>query len=309
MLAVRGSHRHDGDVSTTGVSVAIATLDRPDGLAKCLAAVLAGDVPPDEVLVVDQGDPGPTSEVLAAVATGVPLRHAPSSERGLSRSRNLALALAAAPVLAMTDDDCVPDPGWVAAIASRLTADPALGGVTGPIIPGRPIGVATMAVSSRTGTREAVFTEPRAPWLVGSGGNFAARASALRAAGGFDVRLGAGAPGRAAEDLDVFLRILAAGWPIAYDPAARVRHARQPPGRRWSTRWTYGHGLGAAAGVRVRREPGVAARLLSDWTDLRAHRAAGALRARDVRRVAEEVVVLGGTLTGLARGFAGRLDP
>lgn len=288
------------------MTVAIATLDRPSGLSACLKAILEGDALPDEVLVIDQGDPGPVARLVASMHTTVPVRHAVSAERGLSRSRNLALRLTSSPVLAMTDDDCIPGPGWVSAIASRLGGDGALGGVTGPVFPADPVGEATMAVSSRLSLASSVFFRPRAPWHVGSGGNFAARVDALRAIGGFDLRLGAGSAGKASEDLDVFMRLLAAGWSIAYDPSVQVSHARQPPGRRWSTRWTYGYGVGATAGIRIRSAPGTSSRLLADWASLRAHRAVGSLRRRNLRGVAEELAVLCATIAGFAHGITRR---
>jgi glycosyltransferase involved in cell wall biosynthesis len=290
-------------VPTIGVTVAIATLDRPDGLAACLAAVLAGTAAPAEVLVIDQGHPAKTAMAIAATATDVPVRHVVARDRGLSRSRNLAAATATSPVLAMTDDDCIPDPGWVAAIAARLCSDPSTAAVTGPIRPGPIRGDRSMAVSSRLAMESALHDDPARPWLAGSGGNFAVRVADLRAVGGFDIRLGAGSPGCAGEDLDVFARLVATGRRIAYVPRASVLHERQRANRRWRTRWTYGTGAGAVAGVALAERRGYARRLLRGWLAMRVRRAGGALKHADLRTVGEELVVLAGTVRGLVYGL------
>src|SRR5947209_7672781 len=92
------------------VSVAIATLNRPEALARCLDALLDADVLPAETIVVDQGVTEPTATLLAGRGGGpVALVHIPQARRGLSVARNAAISAARYPILAITDDDCVPD--------------------------------------------------------------------------------------------------------------------------------------------------------------------------------------------------------
>ena len=50
------------------------------------------------------------------------------------------------------------------------------------------------------------------------------RTAALRELGGFDEALGPGTPAQAGEDLLVFLRLLAGGRRLAYEPGAFVWH-------------------------------------------------------------------------------------
>lgn len=282
---------------TADLTVAVATLDRPQGLARCLEALAAGTVLPAEVIVVDQGrEPAPAPEL------GLPVRYLRQERRGLAASRNLALAEARQPVLAVTDDDCVPDPGWVAAL-ERALGSPDLDAVTGPVLPLGPEQPGLYAVSSRTSAAPADFAGRALPWLVGTGGNFAARRDRLLGAGGFDERLGAGSPGGAGEDMDILYRLLRAGARIRYEPRAVVFHERQPRDRRLASRSAYGRGIGACCGLWLRGRDLHALAVLGGWLRMRGALAAGALRRRQWGGVREELLVLGGTARGLVYGL------
>src|SRR6202008_2608445 len=60
--------------------------------------------------------------------------------------------------------------------------------------------------------------------VYGSGANLAIRADRYWALGGFDEALGTGTAARGGEDLDLFLRLILAGQPLVYEPAAYLRH-------------------------------------------------------------------------------------
>ena len=155
-------------MSTADLTVAVATMDRPEGLARCLEALAEGEVRPAEVIVVDQG------RGEGAAPAGLPVRFLRQERRGLAASRNLALAEASRPVLAVTDDDCVPDVGWVAALDRTLRSD-SFDAVTGRVLPLGPERPDFYAVSSRTSPVPTELTGRALPWLVGTGGNFAAQ--------------------------------------------------------------------------------------------------------------------------------------
>jgi hypothetical protein len=68
----------------------------------------------------------------------------------------------------------------------------------------------------------------------------------LRGLGGFDEALGAGAPTRGGEDLDVLVRVLRAGYALAYEPAALVwHHHRADRDALLNQMFGYGTGLSA----------------------------------------------------------------
>lgn len=119
------------------VSVVIPTFRRPEGLRRCLAA-LAPEIATAEfaveVVVVDN-DPGGAHAatirrlVTQAVANG---RVVTEARAGASHARNRGIAEAAAPVVAMLDDDVWPQPGWLDRITRPIRSGEAAG-AGGPV--------------------------------------------------------------------------------------------------------------------------------------------------------------------------------
>jgi GT2 family glycosyltransferase len=281
------------------VAVATASGDRAASLLRCIAAVAEGTLLPARLLVVDQSEGPEIAAALEGLELPFPVERLAQARLGLAASRNLALDSLNEEIVAVTDDDCAPEPGWLAAVAAAFDASPGLAAVTGPVLPLPPEGDRTLAVSSRAASTAREFGTGSAPWHVGTGGNMAfspSRLGALR----FDTRLGAGTPGLAGEDLDLVDRLLAAGGRIRFEPAAVVRHERQTAARRRASRFGYGHGVGAMLGLGLRRRNPRALALLARWFVLRARLA---LRSRSL---GEEARVLHGTAAGLRYGIRGR---
>ncbi|HEU4721980.1 MAG TPA: glycosyltransferase [Gemmatimonadaceae bacterium] len=287
------------------ITVAIAARDRPAALSRCLDAILAGTALPSEIVVVDQSADDAVHEVvvLRAASSPVPLRHIAQRESGLSRSRNAALDAATQPLIAVTDDDCVPDARWVEVLDRELAADAAIAAVSGRVLPLGPDVEGTYAVSSRTSTERREFAGKALPWEVGTGANFVARREWLSRIGGYDVRLGAGSPGQSGEDMDVLYRLLRAGARLRYEPDAVVFHERQPLAQRTRSRFGYGHGIGACCALWGLGGDPFAAKVLARWSAMRLRRLAGAARARDARTAKDELRVLRGTAAGIAYGL------
>jgi GT2 family glycosyltransferase len=289
-------------VQLVDASVLVATRDRPEALARCLNAVLSGEALPREVVIVDQGAM-PQLEVASEPVSIVLIR---DQGIGLSRARNLGLDAVRQPLVAVVDDDCVPAPSWLAAIAGALAGADA---VAGRVLPLPADGAGVFALSSRTSVEQAEYRRTTAPWRVGTGGNFAARTDLLRKLGGYDERLGAGAWAGAGEDLDLIHRALRSGATIRYAPEVLVFHARASAGRRRSTRSSYGRGAGAFIGLRLRAGEAWAVAVLCRWVfDRAVLLVRGAFRG-DRRAVSEELLVLGGTIRGLIHGVRSGAGP
>ena len=285
------------------ITVVVPTVTRPDELARCLDALLAGAVRPADVVVVDQGHDAGTAEVVASrVAAGLPVTHVRSALRGLSAARNTGLRHVRTPWVAFTDDDCVPTPSWLAAIHTRLERPDRPDGVTGRVLPYGAPTPGTYTLSLRVSREPVVFRGRALPWVGGTGGHLALRVATLRQVGGYDERLGAGTPGRAGEDLEVVHRLLRAGAVLAYDPEVVIEHARVPGERRLATRYGYGFGMGAFAGSWARSDPWVWWTWLR-WMSLRVLGTGGALKARDRRRLHEEALLVRGLLAGTRYGW------
>jgi len=109
------------------IAVIIATAGRPRLLAQALEALSQQSFPGGtfEVSVVIDG-PDPESErgVGEAAARFTRLSvQCHEKRRGPAVARNRAVAATSAPLLAITDDDCLVSPGWLAAIRSAFAGD------------------------------------------------------------------------------------------------------------------------------------------------------------------------------------------
>jgi GT2 family glycosyltransferase len=290
------------------ITVAVAACDRPEPLARCLEAIARGATLPAQLVVVDQSRDGAVeAEVRALVVPGVSVEYIRQPRLGLSASRNAALGAATQPSIAFTDDDCVPDRGWLAAVAAALEPAEPPAAVAGRVLPLGEPSAGTYVVSPRGDDHAIDHRAGAVPWAVGTGGNFAASRAWLDRVGRFDERLGAGSPGRAAEDADLIHRLLRAGGVVRYEPAAVVYHARQTEAQRLRSRWTYGFGIAAACALWARRGDLGAMRLLATWMAKQVVLLGGALARRDGFLARQRMLSLRGGVRGLFYGL--RLAP
>ena len=292
----------EGHSTPFGLTVAIATCGRPDALARCLQAVRSQTCSPNEIIVVDQN---PTDEARAIVrGGGQQVRYHEQPRLGLSASRNLALAEATGRLIAVTDDDCTPDPQWIEAIVGAFEASPGVCAVTGPILApqGEPPPAMT-AISLRQSLESREFAEREIPWAVGSGANFAARTDELRRIGGWDDRLGVGTPGMAAEDCELIDRLLSGGNSIRYAKDAVVRHDWQTRERRYRTRWSYGFGIGALCGLRLAARDSFGVRMFRSYARMHLHKLLKAVTSGDLDRGAQHVLALTALMPGIIYGL------
>jgi GT2 family glycosyltransferase len=288
------------------VTVIVCSRDRPERLATALAGVRTSLREGDQLVVVDSASvDGRTREVGAAAGALVVRCDKP----GLSRARNAGVAAALHPVVLFTDDDCVPEPGWVAAMAAAFAADPRLGVAMGRVADAGGGGVPTSVDAAPTGDAAlpvlVPFTSADPLDRVGHGANCGFRTAALHEIGGFDVLLGAGERLCAGEDKDAVHRLLQAGWHGATVPGAVIGHASWRT-RAAAVRLSYGYGLGfgalAAKAAKVDRAAG---RRLA-WRAVGPAGLGQALRALRGRYLTGVLVCLAwtaGSVAGLVRGW------
>lgn len=233
-------------------TVAVCTRDRPEDLRRCLdsLAVFARDG--HEVLVVDNAPS--TDESRQIVETCGFARYVREDRPGESAARNRALREAGHDIVAFSDDDATPDPGWLPALLRNFN-DPLVLCVTGLTMP-----LELETEAQRWFERYSPFgrgfvrkvfdgadVNPLSAWRAGASANMAVRRSALDLIGPFNEALGCGTRSRTGSDYEFFVRILAAGYRIVYDPAALSwhRHRRTWPELRQVLRG-YGTGVYAA---------------------------------------------------------------
>ena len=222
------------------VSIVVCSRDRAALLGTSLAAIGAVRAPGDELVVVDSASAG--GETAAVARAGGADRVVRCDLPGLSRARNAGLREARHDVVLFTDDDCAPDPGWVEGLLAAL-AEPGAAVATGAVAP-----VGGGFLSGLTAAEPERQTYPVRGNPRGHGASMAFRRADLLAVGGFDEALGAGAPLRAADDWDVFFRLLRRGGALVYTPAAVVRHDQwRATGQALRVRFGYSVGAGALA--------------------------------------------------------------
>ena len=267
------------------LSVVIPTRERPTWLQACLDALLPLLDERDEVVVVDSASPTPAT---GAVARAAGVRLVVADRPGASLARNLGWQAATHDLIAFVDDDVTPLDGWPAAVVDALSR-PGVTWMTGWI------GVAPHQIHLPEPTPVMLSVVPRlldrdSPGALGASANCGFLRSVLEASGGFSERFGPGTWVAAAEDQELFDRLVAAGHEGYYEPAARVYHDQ------WRTRrqalrlhWNYGKGMGARlarlwrndrrVARRVTREAVVADALTSMVRALRAGYQTGAVFA------------------------------
>jgi len=200
------------------VSVVVPTYRRPEQLQRCLEALAAQSLASAEyeIIVADDADDAGTRWQVAQFRrqsqrniSYVPVtgRHGPAA------ARNAGWHAAAAPLIAFTDDDCVPEPEWLDSGVRIFSED-----------------VMTVAVSGKT-----IVPLPRSPsdYERDAAGlesaefvtaNCFVRRRALEMVGGFDERF------RVAwrEDSDLHFALLSLGGNVVRNDAVRVCHPVRP---------------------------------------------------------------------------------
>ena len=241
----------------TVVSVIIATHNRRQLLAETLDALALQDWPPDgfEVLVVDNASTDGTSDAVAAVAAARPLptvRLLHEERPGKSHAVNRAVAAARGAILACTDDDVRPDPGWVRAIAEAMEetgADFVVGRIrprweTAPPAWISPRLYGVLAVPDNGPDRFEIRTGLN-EHAMPIGANMAVRADVVGRIGGWRADLGKLRDTlRSGEDHEFYLRMLAAGMRGIYEPRASVAHfvPAERLRRAYFLRWLHDNG-------------------------------------------------------------------
>ena len=117
-------------------SLIIATLDRPDDLARCLDSVARLRPGFDEVIVVEQGDARRTRAV-AGRFSDLTVTVAPLADRSLTRARNAGIERARGEYLFFVDDDTELPPDYVQAALDGFRVHPRAVGLTGALHDGR----------------------------------------------------------------------------------------------------------------------------------------------------------------------------
>jgi GT2 family glycosyltransferase len=205
-------------------------------MKRCLDAIGRLDYPYLDILVIDNAPQTDATQEL--IETQFPqVRYVREPRPGLDWARNRAILEAKGEIIAYTDDDVVVDPGWVGAIAQVFTVNPNVMALTGLVVPYELETEAQVLFEDYGGFGRGfepklyqVQPDQQLPWQwlgagqFGTGANMAYRRSVFEQIGYFDPALDVGTPTNGGGDLEMFIRVLKAGYILAYEPQAMIRH-------------------------------------------------------------------------------------
>jgi glycosyltransferase involved in cell wall biosynthesis len=183
-------------------------------LDRCLTALDRQTFPRDgfEVIVVDDGG---TVALEGIVARHAGVRLLRQENRGPAVARNAGIAAGTGEFIVLTDDDCRPEPGWLAAFARAIGETPGAG-VGGDVRPAPENGICGDA-SQLLVSYLYNYTDSRMPFFCTN--NVVFPRQLLREIGGFDETF----PLAAAEDRDICGR-WNARYPLRHVVEAVVVH-------------------------------------------------------------------------------------
>lgn len=212
--------------SVPDITVVVPTYCRSHLLERLVAALEAQTLSPErfEVIIVDNGSPDDTSARLATLADTSRLRlyHLRiEPNRGPAAARNVGWRRSAARVIAFLDDDCAPEPGWLATGLDAVIRDNRIGVVQG----------CTRKPDGASLKDWTLWREVTGPSPFFEACNIFYRCAALEQTGGFDEAIG-----HYGEDTALGWSVLEAGWSRDYAECAVVRHDVEDRGVRYHIR-------------------------------------------------------------------------
>ena len=218
---------------TADLAVVVPTNRPAAAVARCLEGLLAQEGPRLEVAIVDDGSPEP-DELGRLARPGVAVLRAGG---GVSAARNAGVAATSAPVVAFTDDDCVPEPGWADALLQAIGGwdDAVAVGHVVNGVPDNPYAAAGQLVHDLV---HAYYDGADGRPAVAAANNLAIPRTLLERAGGFETAI------RFGEDRELCARLVAVGATFVRAPAAVVRHEKRLDAAGY-VRQYFGYGRGA----------------------------------------------------------------
>jgi glycosyltransferase involved in cell wall biosynthesis len=200
------------------ISLIVATVNRVSELDRLLDSLDCQTYKDFEIIVVDQ-NPDDRLVSIFQRHQGLSIRHL-RSERGLSRARNVGLRHATGEIVGFPDDDCWYPEQLLARVKQTFNLRPESGVLFAILRDGenRPIGPKW--------PNRADFWSKDDIWTRGISAVGFLRREVADAIGAFNEKIGIGAASayQSGEDVDYFVRPLALGWKIWYDPGMTVHH-------------------------------------------------------------------------------------
>lgn len=252
-------------MTVSSLTVCIATYNRARLLRETLDALQAMTPPAEcrvDIVIVDNNSSDDTRAAVEAASAGpFPIRYVHEARQGKSFALNAALTCLDADVVALTDDDVVPDRDWIARIVQRFRERPVTF-VFGRVLPRWAVTPPPELLTRRArdvwgplalldyGDEPVIYIPQSTAQPLPIGANLAFARSALVAIGGWRTDLGkVNNTLISGEDHEIFMRLRRKGlFGGCYDPGNVVRHyvPAERLTRRYFRRWFFWHGKTAA---------------------------------------------------------------
>jgi glycosyltransferase involved in cell wall biosynthesis len=204
------------------VSVIVPAYGVAHLLGDALASLQAQHFQDWEAIVIDDGAPDDVASAFERFAHDKRLRLLRTDNQGLATARNRAIAASSAPFIALLDGDDLYEPAYLDRMLAAIEADPSLGFVSCDALIFGPGEQAQQRYSRRYPMAGPVSLERVLGREIAIFVTAIIRRAALDQVGGFDGSL------RAVEDLDLWIRLLAAGWSAAVVLEPLARYRRRP---------------------------------------------------------------------------------
>jgi len=226
-----------GPPVTRPVSVVMPVYNERENVAAAVRSIACGDYPAIEVVVVNDGSTDDTAAIVAGL--GLPnVRLISIPNGGKANALNVGIAHASHDIIVMVDGDTVLEPDSLRTLVQPF-ADPRVGGVAGNVKVSNRRGLIgkwqhiEYVIGFNLDRRlfELLQCMPTIPGAIG-----AFRRQALRDVGGVSDRT-------LAEDTDLTMAIIRAGWRVVYEERARAwTEAPHTLRQLWRQRyrWSYG---------------------------------------------------------------------
>lgn len=195
------------------ISVVVPAYNAERTINKTVEALLSQKIERSyEIIVIDDGSTDATQEILRKY----PIKLISQKNAGPSAARNVGWKAASGEIVAFTDSDCVPVPGWLEALSKHFE-DSSVGGVGGTYKTENPESILAAYIAEDSRFRQSGLRRE----IEGTGTYSAAfRKKLLEHVGGFDESYRKAT----AEDFDLCFAIRKTGHKIIYEPEAVVGH-------------------------------------------------------------------------------------
>lgn len=235
------------------MTAVVCTRNRGAMVADAVGSILANDHPDFELIVIDQSTNDLTQSALCDLRANPRMRYVRSQARGLSNARNLGISLAKSAKVAMTDDDCTVPVDWLTRMEHALDHAEPVAIVIGNVVAAsydKSKGFVPNYSQTSSFLAKSVRDKHR---IEGMAACMGIRADACGKLNGFDPSLGSGSRFHSADETDMIIRALLAGYLVLETPDVVVTHQGLRPWNEADTVvYNYLYGIGATIAKHIK---------------------------------------------------------